>query len=151
MCSCDRCSCVNPDTTIKDDGSNDRLSHIFELQNTLNKSVGVSIEDVKLMSQEDKLKWVRKYLQALSMEISEVLVEVGAKWWKPFEFDLAKSREEAIDAFHFLVSILILLEISPEDLYKEYQTKNSKNHVRQDWVRRGENERLNLCKESSTV
>ena len=44
--------------------------------------------------------------------------------------DLAK--DEAIDAFHFMLNILLLLDITPEELVNRYVKKNTINHVRQD-------------------
>lgn len=42
------------------------------------------------------------------------------------------AAEEVVDLFHFLLNMAILLEISPQMLYRLYVAKNEVNHARQD-------------------
>lgn len=112
----------------------DKLAEIFRLQDALNTKVGVSLQDINKMSQTERLSWIRDYCHALNIELGEFLIEVGAKWWKEFDYSAPKAKEEAIDMFHFLISIMMMLGITPDDLYDEYVRKNAKNMVRPDWI-----------------
>ena len=54
------------------------------------------------------------------------------KWWKqPAEFNQAEAKEELIDIWHFLIQASLELELTPDDILKEYQRKNEINRQRQ--------------------
>ena len=54
------------------------------------------------------------------------------KWWKkPTEFNQAEAKEELIDIWHFLIQASLELELTPDDILKEYQRKNEINRQRQ--------------------
>ena len=54
------------------------------------------------------------------------------KWWKtPTAFDEKEAREELIDIWHFLIQASIELDLTPDEILKEYQRKNQINKQRQ--------------------
>ena len=54
------------------------------------------------------------------------------KWWKtPTEFNEAEAREELIDIWHFVVQASLELNLTPDDILKEYERKNEINRQRQ--------------------
>jgi dimeric dUTPase (all-alpha-NTP-PPase superfamily) len=108
----------------------DKLNEIFDLQNTLNKRIGVDTDN---MSEEEKTKWVLNYTRAMQQEMSELIDSVPWKWWAKYqEFDAQNAKVEVIDLFHFLISLAQVLGMTPEDVYEGYMKKNKVNHNRQD-------------------
>lgn len=109
---------------------NDKLAHIFELQEKLNKRIGV---DTAGMNDEDRIKWVLNYCRALSQEIAELTDSVPWKWWAKYQkFDKQNAKVEVIDMFHFLISLAQVLGLTSEDVYNGYMEKNKINFTRQE-------------------
>jgi len=74
----------------------DKLDEIFDLQDALNKRIGVNTDG---MSDEEKAKWVLNYTRAMQQEIAELIDSVPwrntkrltsrtlrSKWWICFTF-----------------------------------------------------------------
>lgn len=71
-------------------------------------------------------------LLALIEEAVEIKNELGLKPWKNFDgFDRKKILEEVADLTHFYLQLLILLDISPEELGQAYVKKAYQNFLRQ--------------------
>lgn len=69
---------------------------------------------------------------AIIHEAVELQRTTNWKWWKkPTEFDVAEAREELIDIWHFVVQASLELEMTPDDILKEYQKKHQINKQRQ--------------------
>lgn len=108
----------------------DKLDEIFDLQNALNKRIGVNTD---AMSDEDKAEWVLKYTLAMQQEMSELVDSVPWKWWAKYQkFDEQNAKVEVVDLFHFLISLAQVLGMTPEDVHNAYTKKNKVNHERQD-------------------
>jgi dimeric dUTPase (all-alpha-NTP-PPase superfamily) len=108
----------------------DKLDEIFDLQDALNKRIGVNTDD---MSEEEKTKWVLNYTRAMQQETAELIDSVPWKWWAKYqEFDEQNAKVEVVDLFHFLISLAQVLGMTPEDVYQAYMKKNKVNHNRQD-------------------
>ena len=108
----------------------DKLEEIFDLQDALNKRIGVNTDE---MSDEEKAKWVLNYTRAMQQEIAELIDSVPWKWWAKYqEFDEQNAKVEVVDLFHFLVSLAQVLGMTPQDVYDAYAKKNKVNHNRQD-------------------
>lgn len=108
----------------------DKLEEIFNLQEALNKRIGV---DTAGMSDEEKTRWVLNYTRALQQETAELIDSVPWKWWAKYqEFDQQNARVEVVDLFHFLISIAQVLGMTADDLHAAYTKKNEVNHQRQD-------------------
>lgn len=108
----------------------DKLNEIFEMQDALNKRIGVNTDS---MSAEEKTKWVLNYTRAMQQEMAELIDSVPWKWWAKYqEFDEQNARVEVVDLFHFLISLAQVLGMTPEDVYEAYAKKNKVNHNRQD-------------------
>ena len=113
--------------------SKDKLEIIMKMQDLLNAKVGLSQEEAMKMPLEERMKWIRKYLQALIVEIAEVFEETGYKWWKSKDINEEALKEELIDALHFLLSAMLLAGMNAEEVFKVYVKKNEKNFTRKDW------------------
>ena len=69
---------------------------------------------------------------AMIHEAVELQRTTNWKWWKqPTEFNQAEAKEELIDIWHFLIQASLELELTPDDILKEYQRKNEINRQRQ--------------------
>ena len=108
----------------------DKLDEIFDLQEALNKRIGVNTD---AMSDEDKAEWVLKYTLAMQQEMAELVDSVPWKWWAKYQkFDEQNAKVEVVDLFHFLISLAQVLGMTPEDVHNAYTKKNKVNHERQD-------------------
>ena len=108
----------------------DKLDEIFDLQNALNKRIGVNTD---AMSDEDKAEWVLKYTLAMQQEMAELVDSVPWKWWAKYQkFDEQNAKVEVVDLFHFLISLAQVLGMTPEAVHNAYTKKNKVNHERQD-------------------
>ena len=118
----------------------DKLENIFELQEVLNRRIGVNMDE---LNDEDRTKWILNYTRAMQQEIAELTDSVPWKWWAKYQkFDEQNARVEVIDLFHFLISIAQVLGMSADDVYQAYLKKNAVNHQRQDsgYVKKDEND-----------
>ena len=108
----------------------DKLDEIFDLQDALNKRIGVNTDT---MSDEDKAEWVLKYTLAMQQEMAELVDSVPWKWWAKYQkFDEQNAKVAVGDLFHFLISLAQVLGMTPEDVHNAYSKKNKVNHERQD-------------------
>jgi dimeric dUTPase (all-alpha-NTP-PPase superfamily) len=104
----------------------DKLESIFALQKGLSD----------MMNLDRYPKDVEGKISALCTAIMHEAVELQRttnwKWWKsPTVFNEAEAREELIDIWHFVIQASLELNLSPEDILKEYQRKNEINRQRE--------------------
>ena len=104
----------------------DKLDEIFKLQKNLEK----------MMNLERYPKDTQGKISALCTAIIHEAIELQRttnwKWWKkPLPFNEDEAREELIDIWHFVVQASLELNMTPEDILKEYQKKNRINRQRQ--------------------
>jgi len=104
----------------------DKLDTIFKLQKNLEK----------MMNLERYPKETQGKISALCTAIIHEAVELQRntnwKWWKkPTSFDETAAREELIDIWHFVIQASLELNMTPDDILKEYQKKNQINRQRQ--------------------
>ena len=104
----------------------DRLDSIFSMQKGL--------EDMMNLDRypKDTEGKVSALCTAIMHEAVELQRTTNWKWWKtPTEFDEAEAREELIDIWHFVVQAPLELNLTPDDILKEYERKNEINRQRQ--------------------
>ena len=104
----------------------DKLDSIFSLQKGL----------ADMMNLDRYPKDTEGKVSALCTAIMHEAVELQRltnwKWWKtPTEFNEKEAREELIDIWHFVIQASLELNLSPEDILKEYQRKNEINRQRE--------------------
>ena len=108
----------------------DKLENIFELQDVLNRRIGVIMDE---MNDEDRAKWILNYVRAMQQELAELTDSVPWKWWAKYqEFDKQNAKVEIVDLFHFLISLAQVMGMSAEDVHEAYLKKNQVNHNRQE-------------------
>jgi dimeric dUTPase (all-alpha-NTP-PPase superfamily) len=104
----------------------DKLDSIFALQKGLENMMNL---DRYPKDTEEK---VSALCTAIMHEAVELQRTTNWKWWKtPTAFDEAEAREELIDIWHFVVQASLELNLTPEDILKEYERKNEINRQRQ--------------------
>ena len=110
------------------------LEEIFNLQDSLNSKFDLSQEQFLLLSEEDRLEWVNKFMVVMIGEAFEVQKACKARWWKQ-EKDFKgvdHIKEELVDCLHLLVSGMLAIGMSPQEVYIKYRDKNLHNSVRTD-------------------
>ena len=108
----------------------DKLENIFELQDVLNRRIGVKMDE---MNDEDRAKWILNYVRAMQQELAELTDSVPWKWWAKYQdFDKQNAKVEIVDLFHFLVSLAQVMGMTAQDIHEAYLLKNKVNHERQD-------------------
>lgn len=109
----------------------DRLNELFELQELLNRKAGVP--DLTKLTPHEQQSWLLKYTRAMSQELAELIDCVPWKWWAKYQtFDTQNAKIEIIDLLHFLISLCMIMRISPDDLVDLYKAKHRVNMQRQD-------------------
>ena len=104
----------------------DRLDSIFSMQKGLSEMMNL---DRYPKDTEGK---VSALCTAIIHEAVELQRTTNWKWWKkPTAFNEAEAREELIDIWHFVVQASLELNLTPDDILKEYERKNEINRQRQ--------------------
>ena len=104
----------------------DRLLTIFKLQKGLSEMMNLE------RYPKDTEGRVSALCTAIMHEAVELQRTTNWKWWKtPTEFNQAEAREELIDIWHFVVQASLELNLTPDDIVKEYKKKNEINRKRQ--------------------
>ena len=100
----------------------DKLENIFELQEQLNKRIGVEMSD---LSDDDRAKWILNYVRAMQQELAELTDSVPWKWWAKYQdFDKQNAKVEIVDLFHFLISLAQVMGMNANDIHEAYLKKN---------------------------
>jgi dimeric dUTPase (all-alpha-NTP-PPase superfamily) len=108
----------------------DKLDTMFEMQRELNRRI--LGQEVELLHQEERAKWLLNYARALQQEVAELVDCVPWKWWAHYQkLDIQNARVELIDIVHFVICIAQALGMTSEDLFNTYTKKNEVNHQRQ--------------------
>lgn len=104
----------------------DRLESIFKLQKNLERMMNLD------RYPKDVVGKISALCTAIIHEAVELQRTTNWKWWKkPIAFDKEAAREELIDIWHFVIQASLELDMTPDDILKEYQKKNKINQERQ--------------------
>lgn len=105
------------------------MTHL-NLQNQLQRDAyGIAYES---MNTDEKIAAIKDMVLALTDELHEALAEVG---WKPWatsrHIHTEALRGELIDAYHFLMNLMLIAGMTDEDVDRMYREKNRRNLERQ--------------------
>ena len=104
----------------------DRLKSIFALQKGLENMMNLD------RYPNDSEGRIAALCTAIIHEAVELQRTTNWKWWKnPTPFNKAEAKEELIDIWHFVVQASLELNLTPDDILKEYKRKNQINRDRQ--------------------
>ena len=110
----------------------DRVDRLFQLQTELNRRIGLPEFLFEPMTDEDRTKWVLHMVRAMQQELAELTDSVPWKWWAKYQkFDIQNARVEAVDLLHFLLSLFMILGMTPDDVFGMYYQKHLVNVKRQ--------------------
>lgn len=89
-------------------------------------------QDPGVLTDEQKVEWIRWNVLALEDELHEALAEVG---WKPWAKSKHVNRDayvsELVDAFHFLMNLMLVVGCSADEFLDKYFQKRGINAARQ--------------------
>jgi len=106
----------------------DKLETIFTMQNAFDSE----LIQKRGLGDITPDQWIQKETLAMVSELAELLDEVNFKWWKnPKEVNEQAVKEELVDILHFFVSMCLKMDMTAEELFQMYLTKNKENFDRQ--------------------
>jgi hypothetical protein len=103
---------------------------MYDAQGTLQRdTLGIPVND---LTQEDRVRYIKDMVLALTDELHEVLGEVG---WKPWatsrHINEMAYRAELVDVWHFFMNLMLAVGMTPNELYEGYVAKRKINVDRQ--------------------
>lgn len=110
----------------------DRLEEILNAQYLLQRHInGYDIED---QTTAQRIENIKLNVLAATAELHECLAEMSWKPWAKGEprINHSAAAVEVIDAFHFMLNIMLHLGMTSDTIYDVYMNKNQVNHRRQD-------------------
>ena len=123
------------------------LQRMFDHQNNMQVHTygnGTELADYDL---ERKIEFLKNNHLAVLDELHESLAEVG---WKPWASSQHINEDailaELVDAWHFMMNIMLTIEKTPEDFTAAYFRKAAKNVKRQEEGYDGVSTKCNQCK-----
>lgn len=109
----------------------DKLEQMLNLQKELMEKY-YTPTNIESMTLAQKEKYTIDTTIALEDEISEVRKELNWKWWKkPKKISMPNLKYELIDVFFFVLTLLIVWEMTPEEIFEHYTIKWRENCRRQ--------------------
>jgi len=106
----------------------DKLNEIFQLQRELQLALG---HDFDRMSMKRRLQYIVYMSYALEDEIHESTRETGWKpWAKSKHINIDAYQSELIDAFLFLINLMLAAGMKPLQVWRGYLKANHKSHER---------------------
>lgn len=128
----------------------DRLAVMLEVQRMFQRRVASTTlytTDPNYVGEGKRIDEFKDMVLALQDELHEALGEIG---WKPWadsrHFNVEAVQGELIDAWCFLMSLMLLAGLDAPTLYRKYMAKMSVNHKRQDEGYSGTDEKCQVCK-----
>lgn len=108
--------------------SGDKLDKLFDLQDNFDQY----IKEKRGLDYSDKEFWIQQMCRCIITEACELNDATNWKHWKnKKDIDWDNVREEIIDIWHFLISLSIKVDLSPDDIINKYIDKNLENYNRQ--------------------
>lgn len=106
------------------------MQEMLDVQRALQKNAyGMVPEE---MDGEQRAQYVRDMVLACTDELHEALAETG---WKPWASSRHLNRDafvgELVDAWHFLMNLMLVAGVNEEEFTEKYMAKAIKNSARQ--------------------
>lgn len=114
------------------------LKHLLDSQNKFQNRMG---NNFKVMTLQERAAYIKEHGYFLMEEVVEMFREMKFhKSWKDYsnwdeEHEKSQEqlmKEEAIDAFHFMLNIFLALGMDSEEILAMYHEKNKLNYQRQE-------------------
>jgi len=111
----------------------DRLEEMLKLQAELQERfIGTH---PRHLTKDDLKDYVRTMVLATTDELHEALREIPWKPWSAAVFTADREdqyKDELVDAFHFFMNLMLIVDMTAEELFRRYLLKNGVNHGRID-------------------
>lgn len=110
----------------------DRLETMLAAQRDLQERVlGFRFAEMTL---EQRVQYVKDTVLALSNELqAEVLGEIGWKSWATLRYiNVEPYKGELVDCWHFLMNLMLAVDMTTDELYVRYLEKRGVNITRQE-------------------
>lgn len=111
----------------------DRLEEMLRLQAKLQERYTGA--HPRHLTNDDLKDYVRTMVLATTDELHEALREMPWKPWSATVFTSEKEdryKDELVDAFHFFMNLMLVVNMSADELFTRYLRKNDVNHGRID-------------------
>lgn len=114
------------------------LQYLMDSQKKFQTRMGVNFES---QTDKERAAYLKEHGYFLMEEVMEMFREMPYhKSWKDYTpwslmkhlEQKRKMKEEAIDALHFMINILLALDMDETEVMKMYNEKNQLNYQRQD-------------------
>lgn len=113
----------------------DKLEHMFDLQNKLQKKLGTW---EKIKTDSDLQQFVNQQILAVHEEAVEIMRESAYKnpemvkfgWKKGQQWNVKNYKEEVVDLMHFVMNLSLAVGMDAKEFYNRYCEKNGVNHDR---------------------
>jgi hypothetical protein len=122
--------------TIEERGTasdDDLLCTMYAMQERLQVYTYLSGFHPATMDADKQMEYIRTNVLALQDELHEMLGETG---WKPWATSNHLNREaylgEMVDAFHFMMNLMLVAGIGPIEFFNAFIRKNARNSQRQE-------------------
>lgn len=84
------------------------------------------------LTMREKEKWTKEFVLCCYDELSEIINWVNWKHWKKKKsVNKLEVKYEIIDLLHFLLSLMLVWDMTPNEVFSMYIAKNRENHNRQ--------------------
>ncbi len=98
------------------------LEYILERQ----KKFQERFFDVGSLTHDEKIKWTKEFILCMHQELAEVMNTLS---WKSYHtylraYSVNDTQEEIIDCFKFLLNLMIIWEMDPEKILKQFKEKS---------------------------
>jgi dimeric dUTPase (all-alpha-NTP-PPase superfamily) len=104
-------------------------------------------KDPTKLEGDERADWIRWNMLALQDEMHEALAETG---WKPWATSRHINREayisELVDAFHFFMNLMLVVDCSAHEFLDKYAEKRKINIIRQQKGYDGIAGKCRVCK-----
>ena len=109
------------------------FTNMLDEMMAMQKKFGGMFIDFDKLKLEEKERWTKEMVLAMMDELSEVLGQINWKHWKNEQpVDEMEVKYELIDLWHFLMNLMLVWGMKPEDVFSMYIAKNRENYKRQE-------------------
>lgn len=109
----------------------DRLDEMMEMQRKLQQEAyGINPGELDM---PQKIKYIKDMHMGMMSEMSELLNEITWKPWTSGDLDINGDgyRKEIVDVWHFMMNLMLAVNMTPYELYNMYVQKRAVNLRRQ--------------------
>jgi dimeric dUTPase (all-alpha-NTP-PPase superfamily) len=108
----------------------------MQFEDALNAQLELQVksfkQDPRFLNDKDRIEWIRWNILAMEDELHEALAETG---WKPWATSDHMNRDafvgELVDAFHFLMNLMLISNCNAAEFLERYAEKRGINAARQ--------------------